>query len=270
MHRDSFVLIAGFMAFLAACRPPTPPASSPLAGEWIDLTYAFSGQTLYWPTAEPFRMDTVNAGYTEAGYYYSAFSVATAEHGGTHLDAPVHFSEGRQATDEIPLAHTIGPAFLIDVSERALADRDYQIRVEDIEAWERRNGRLPDKAILLFRTGYGRYWPDAESYMGTTLRGPEGVAALHFPGIHPDTARWLVENRYIHAVGIDTPSIDFGRSSLFETHQTLFARDIPAFENVANLDRIPEVGAFVVALPMKIEGGSGGPLRIVAHVSAAG
>jgi kynurenine formamidase len=250
----------------AGCQPRVP--TDPFAGQWIDLSHAFSEETLYWPTAEPFRIDTVSAGMTEAGYYYSAYSVSTAEHGGTHLDAPVHFAEGKQATDEIPLQHTIGPAFVIDVSEKALADRDYQISVEDVTAWEARQGQLPDKAIVLFRTGYGRFWPDAQAYMGTTLRGVEGVANLHFPGIHPETARWLLANRYIHAVGIDTPSIDYGQSTLFETHRILFAENIAAFENVANLDQLPAVGAFVVALPMKIKGGSGGPLRIVAHVTA--
>ncbi|MEZ4699229.1 MAG: cyclase family protein [Rhodothermales bacterium] len=254
------------LVLAAGCQPPAP--SDPFAGEWIDLSYAFSDETLYWPTAEPFRIDTVSAGVTEAGFYYSAFAISTAEHGGTHLDAPVHFAEGKQSTEQIPLKHTIGPAFVIDVSDKALADRDYQIGVDDVTAWEARHGQLPDKAILLFRTGYGRYWPDAQQYMGTTLRGAEGVANLHFPGIHPETARWLLANRYIHAVGIDTPSIDFGQSTLFETHQTLFAENVAAFENVANLDQLPEVGAFVVALPMKIKGGSGGPLRIVAHVPA--
>ncbi len=255
-----------FTGILIGCQPAMPP--DPFAGEWIDLSYAFSDETLYWPTAAPFRIDTVSAGLTEAGFYYAAYEIATSEHGGTHLDAPIHFAAGKQTTDQIPLKHTIGPAFVIDVSEKALIDRDYQISVEDVTAWEARHGRLPDKAIVLFRTGYGRFWPDAEQYMGTTQRGAEGVANLHFPGIDPATAQWFIANRYIHAVGIDTPSIDYGQSTTFQTHRTLFAENIVAFENVAHLDELPEVGAFVVALPMKIQGGSGGPLRIVAHVPA--
>ncbi len=100
-------------------------------------------------------------------------------------------------------------------------------------------------------------------YLGTTKTGPAAVPELHFPGIHPDAAHRLVERR-VRAVGIDTPSIDYGQSTTFDTHQTLFAADIPAFENVAHLSAVPPIGAFVIALPMKVRGGSGGPLRIVA------
>jgi len=157
----------------------------------------------------------------------------------------------------------MGPAVVVDVSEQAGADRDYQISIEDLQTWESEHGAIPDGSILLFRTGYGQFWPDREAYMGTAERGPQAVFKLHFPGIHPDAARWLVENRVIHAVGLDTPSIDFGQSRFFESHQVLFEANIPAFENVANLDRLPETGAHVIALPMKIEGGSGGPLRMV-------
>jgi kynurenine formamidase len=117
---------------------------------------------------------------------------------------------------------------------------------------------------MLIRTGFARYWPDAARYLGTDERGEEAVAQLHFPGLHPDAARWLVDNRPVRAVGIDTASIDFGQSTAFESHQVLFASEIPAFENLMALDRLPPTGAFVVALPMKIAGGSGGPLRAVA------
>ena len=100
--------------------------------------------------------------------------------------------------------------------------------------------------------------------MGTDERGPEAVAKLSFPGLHPDTATWLVNERKIAAIGLDTPSIDYGQSKLFEAHQILFKDNIPAFENVANLHQLPPKGAVVIALPMKIRNGSGGPLRIVA------
>ena len=132
--------------------------------------------------------------------------------------------------------------------------------------WEEANGRLPDGAIVLFNTGSARFWPDAAAYMGTERRGPEAVKELHFPGIHPDTAELLANQRKVGAVGIDTPSIDYGQSTDFMAHRVLFAANIPAFENVANLDQLPATGATIVALPMKIRGGSGGPLRIVAHL----
>lgn len=235
--------------------------------QWIDLTHTLSAESVFWPTAEPFQLITEAEGITDAGYYYSAYSFSAAEHGGTHIDAPIHFAEGRMRVDEIPLQTLIGDAVVIDVSQQCQRDRDYQVTVEDFRSWEKDNGRLPDAAIVLIRTGYDRYWPNAALYLGTAERGDAGVAALHFPGVHPDTARWLVDQRSIKSIGIDTASIDYGQSREFASHVTLMKADIPAFENVANLDELPATGAFVVALPTKIEGGSGGPLRIVARLS---
>lgn len=237
------------------------------AGRWIDLSHDFSSETVYWPTATPFVMDTVFAGPTEKGYYYSAYSFCAAEHGGTHIDAPIHFAEGRQTVDQIPLSRLIGPAVKIDVSAKVNADRDYRIAVDDIEAWESQNGRIAEGSIVLLYTGFSKYWPDRAQYLGTEKRGPEGVAELHFPGLGPEAAVWLADNRKIAAIGIDTASIDFGQSQTFDTHVALMTRNIPAFENVANLSELPATGAHVVALPMKIRGGSGGPLRIVALVA---
>lgn len=236
------------------------------AGKWVDLTYDLSAQTISWPTSEPFRLDTVAAGMTEKGYYYSAFKFCASEHGGTHIDAPVHFAKGRKTVDQIPLTQLIAPAIKIDVSRQALQNRDYQIKVSDIEDWEKAHGRIPDGSIVLFFTGYGQYWPDPVKYLGTSERGEAGVAGLHFPGLAPAAAAWLVANRQIRAVGIDTASIDHGPSRKYGSHVALMQLDIPAFENVANLAMLPATGAQVVALPMKIKGGSGGPLRIVAFI----
>lgn len=234
------------------------------AGELVDLTHVFDERTVYWPTSERFRLETVADGVTPAGYYYAANNLFTAEHGGTHLDAPVHFAEGRAPVDRIPLERFFGPVALVDVTAQSGRNADYQVTVDDLLQWEREHGPMPPDAILLIRTGFSRHWPDAERYLGTGGRGDEAVAELHFPGLHPDAARWLVANRPLRAVGIDTASIDFGQSSLFESHQVLFASDIPAFENLTALDRLPAVGAALVALPMKVGGGSGAPLRAVA------
>jgi len=256
------VLLAALL-LITGCQPVSESALVFPAGELVDMSYAYNEDTIYWPTAPGFTKNTDFKGITDDGFYYTAFTITTAEHGGTHLDAPIHFFEGRNTADQVPLDKLMGPAVVVDVSEQAGADRDYQISIEDLQTWESEHGAIPDGSILLFRTGYGQFWPDREAYMGTAERGPQAVFKLHFPGIHPDAARWLVENRVIHAVGLDTPSIDFGQSRFFESHQVLFEANIPAFENVANLDRLPETGAHVIALPMKIEGGSGGPLRMV-------
>ncbi|SMO69559.1 cyclase family protein [Gracilimonas mengyeensis] len=235
-------------------------------GTWVDLTHDYSEETLFWPTSDTFKLDTVFVGQTDSGFYYESYKFSTAEHGGTHLDAPIHFSEGKKSVEELEVDQLTGQAVVVDVSDKAEANRDYQITPKDLTSWEAEYGEIPNGAMLLFYTGLSAYWPDAEQYLGTTTRGQQGVAELSFPGIHPETARWLVENRNIKAVGLDTPSLDYGQSTLFETHQILFEANIPGFENVANLDQLPATGAYVVALPMKIKNGSGAPLRIVALV----
>jgi kynurenine formamidase len=152
------------------------------------------------------------------------------------------------------------------VSPKCELDADYQVSAEDFAGWEREHGQIPAGAILILRTGFGRRWPDRQTYMGTDERGAGAVAKLHFPGLHPEAARRLVANRQVKAVGLDTPSIDTGQSTLFESHRILFDKNIPAFENLANLDRLPAKGFYVIALPMNIKGGTGGPLRVVAFV----
>lgn len=251
--------------FCFAC---SPAKQDILNGRWIDLTYDFSEETVYWPTAKTFEKTTVFEGHTHAGFYYTAYEYNAAEHGGTHVDAPIHFAENRHTVDEIPLGQLIGPAVVIRIADKAEADRNYQFSTNDILAWERQHGQIPDNSILLIDTGSGRFWPDRTAYMGTAERGEEAVKKLKFPGIHPEAARFLVSERKIKAVGLDTPSIDYGGSTLFESHQILYENNIPGLENVAHLDQLPDKGAIIIALPMKIKGGSGAPVRIAAFVPA--
>jgi kynurenine formamidase len=253
-------LLAGALA----CAPGEPDLLR--TGRWIDLTHDFSSETIYWPTGKPFSLEVVSAGRTPAGYYYAANNFSAAEHGGTHLDAPVHFAEGKWTTDQIPLDRLIGNAMVVDVLKQADSSADYRVDVAALTTWERNNRRIPEAAIVLFRTGWSRRWPDRAAYLGTARTGAAAVAELHFPGIDSAAARWLVDERKVRAVGIDTPSIDAGQSRTFPAHQILAAANVPAFENLTNLDQLPETGSFVIALPMKIRGGSGGPLRIVAVV----
>jgi len=258
-----------FLAFLAAsCAAPPPPAAAPApvwpAGAVVDLSHPFDEQSIFWPTADRFRLQKVADGMTPGGYYYAANSFSTAEHGGTHLDAPVHFAKGANAVDAIPLEQLIGAAVVVDVTAKCAADADYRVTVGDLQAFELAHGPIPDRAILLIRTGFSARWPDAGRYLGTAERGQSAVAKLHFPGLHPDAAAWLVANRKIAAAGIDTASMDYGQSTAFESHRILYERNIPGFENLAHLDRLPPKGAYVVALPMNIRGGSGAPLRAIA------
>lgn len=242
----------------AAASAALPP------GEWKDLTHPFDEKTIFWPTEKGFELERGFEGMTEKGYYYSAHKFSSAEHGGTHMDAPVHFAKGRQSADQVPLDRLIGEAVVVDVTPACDNNQDYEIQTTDFLAWEQRHGAIPPKSIVLIRTGYGRVWPDRQKYLGTDERGPEAVAKLHFPGLSPNAAKWLIDHRKVRAVGIDTASIDNGQSALFKSHVTLLEKNVPVFENIANLDDLPPKGISVVALPMKIKGGSGAPLRLAA------
>lgn len=236
-------------------------------GAWIDLSHDFSAETIYWPNNPiGFKLDTQFNGITAGGFYYSSNAFFSPEHGGTHLDAPVHFAKGKWSADEIPLENLTGDAVVIDVSANTKNNADYQITAEDIISWEKTNGKIPHNNIVLFRTGWAAFYPDAATYLGTAGKGEAATADLHFPGIHPDAAAWLIQNRTIKAVGIDAASIDYGQSKDFKTHQLLYEKNIVGFENLTNLDSLPATGTYVVALPMKIKGGSGGPLRMIAWV----
>lgn len=231
----------------------------------VDLTYAFDEQTIYWPTAPTtFKLDRLSYGPTAAGFFYAANAFCTPEHGGTHLDAPIHFAEGKRTADQIPVEQLIAPAVVIDVGAKAAADADYRLTLDDVRAWEAKHGAIAAGTIVLLRTGWGKRWPDRKRYLGDDK--PGDASNLHFPSYGAEAARYLVEQRKVGALGVDTASIDHGPSKDFIVHQIASAANVPGLENVANLDAVPETGAWVIALPMKIAGGSGGPVRVVALV----
>lgn len=258
-------LISGalLLSLLTSCAHPDAVW---VHGRWVDLTHPFSEATLYWPNAEHFKLERVYDGHAAGGYHYSANRYSAAEHGGTHMDAPIHFDIKGETVEKIGIDQTIGPAVVVDVSKNALEDRDYRVGPSDFLAFEAKEGRIPKGVILLIRTGYDRYWPDPKQYLGTDERGEAAIAKLHFPGLSAEGARWLVEQREIKAVGLDTASIDYGQSQLFESHRILALHAVPIFENLTGLDQLTTKGALVVALPMKILGGSGAPLRAAAFL----
>ena len=203
---------------------------------------------------------------TPAGYYYASNNFFTSEHGGTHIDAPVHFAQGRQTVDEIPLDRSSSAARRRSTSpRRPRRDADYQVSVADFKRWEQQHGAIPRgrdraaadriRAALARRRTLSRH--------GRTRRGGGGQAAFS----RSASRRRAVARRQprrSRRIGIDTASIDYGQSTLYESHRALYERNIPAFENLASLERLPPTGAIVVALPMKIKGGSGAPLRAIA------
>jgi kynurenine formamidase len=264
-------LTAGTLALgaalgVGACSGVAPDRGPFPDGDLVDLSHAYDEEAIFWPTAEGFRLQRVADGITAGGYYYAANNFCTSEHGGTHLDAPVHFAKGAQSVDRVPLDALIGAAIVVDVTAQAEANADYEVGLDDFARWERTHGDMPAGAIVLVRTGYAERWPDAARYLGSSERGPDAVAKLHFPGIHPDAAVWLATERRVKAVGIDTASIDRGQSTTFLTHRALYERNVPGLENLANLDRLPARGAWLIALPMKIRNGTGAPLRAVAVI----
>jgi len=228
----------------------------------IDLTYPFDDKTLYWPSGEGgFQLKQLAYGPTEAGYFYSAYSFCTPEHGGTHMDAPIHFAEGGATVDRIPPDRLVGPVVVIDVKEQAEKDSDYRVTAQDIAADEKAHGAIPRGAIVLFRTGWAKRWPDRKAYFGDDK--PGDASNLHFPGLSAEGAKVLVSRRIVGA-GLDTPSIDHGPSKDFIAHQVLLKAGIYALENLASLDSLPPRGATLYALPMKIRNGSGAPVRVLA------
>ena len=232
----------------------------------VDLSHPYGASTVFWPTSPTkFKLDVLAQGKTDAGYFYAANTLCTPEHGGTHLDAPYHFSESGRTTEQIPLEQLVAPAVVIDVTARAAADRDYRLTPADVTAFESSGGRIAPGTIVLLRTGWSRHWPNAKAYLGDDT--PGDASKLSFPSYGADAAKLLVEERRVAALGIDTASIDYGKSTDFQVHRIAAARNVPGLENLTSLDQLPPRGAVVIALPMKIEKGSGGPLRAIALVS---
>jgi kynurenine formamidase len=235
------------------------------AFEIVDLTHPFNEQTIYWPTAPSrFELDTLAWGATPASYFYAAFAFSTPEHGGTHLDAPIHFAAGAHTMDQVELERLIAPAVVIDIGERADADPDYRLSADDVRAWEAQHGAVPAGAIVLLRTGWSRHWPDVRRYLGDDT--PGDASKLRFPSYGEDAARLLVGERRVGALGVDAASIDFGRSTDFIVHRVAAEQNVPGLENLNALERLPPTGATVIALPILIDGGSGGPVRVIALI----
>jgi len=262
--RQALILFAASTPLLMTACSQGGTASQPDGGSRIiDLTHAFDADTVYWPTdTRGFQLEQLASGRTEGGWFYSANAFCTAEHGGTHIDAPIHFSESGVPVDEVPLSDLIGPGVVIDASAEAEDDPDYRLTREGVEAHESRHGRIPIGAIVLLRTGWSERWPDVRAYLGDDT--PGDASKLSFPSFGEDAARFLVEERGVKALGVDTASIDYGRSTDFEVHRVAAAKEVSGLENLTNLQALPATGFTVIALPMKIAGGSGGPVRVIA------
>ncbi len=280
------LFLGGILLVFGACAAPESPIHSGEGDEKaaqsspslinllqrahvVDLTYAYDAETLYWPTSpSAFELEQLSYGETEAGFFYAANTFSTPEHGGTHLDAPIHFAADKQHADEVPVERLMGAGVVIDIQAACRNDREYRLEVSDIEAWEEVHGTIPKDSIVLLHTGWGAYWGDRQAYFGDDT--PGDASNLSFPSYGEEAARLLVEDRQVAVLGVDTASIDYGPSQDFIVHQTANGMNVPGLENVANLERLPATGSWIIALPMKIAGGSGGPVRIVGLIPQGG
>ncbi|WP_262695307.1 cyclase family protein [Kordiimonas aquimaris] len=230
----------------------------------IDLSHTYDDKTLFWPTSPiKFEHPELSYGPSGNGYFYSAYTFATAEHGGTHLDAPIHFFESGQTVDALDLNDLMLPVNVIDVTDKTTANRDYLLQVSDIEAFEKEYGKIEKGTAVLLRTGWSKHWPDAKAYMGDDT--PGDTSKLSFPSFGVEAAKLLVA-RGIKLLGIDTASTDGGKSTTFDVHVVISSANIPAIENMNNLEALPQQGAYIMALPMKIGDGSGAPVRVVGMI----
>ncbi len=272
-HHVTAVVLATLS--LAACAPKGPKLPHQMwekaqVTPWlasvrlVDLTHSLGPDTIFWPTSLPFTLEPVHRGWTPEGYWYAANNFRMAEHGGTHMDAPLHFGEGKLAADAVPLSACVGPAVVIDVREQAARNTDYELTVQDVLLWEQRHGPLPGGAIVVMLSGWGRYWGNKKQYLGSDQ--PGDTSGLRFPGFSAEAVSFLVEQRNIAALGVDTASVDPGRSRSFPVHRVLSAANKPAFENLANVEQLPPTGAWIFALPLPIVNGSGSPARVIALV----
>lgn len=227
----------------------------------VDLSHPFDDKTLFWPTS-PIKFDHKELAYGPSGngYFYSAYTIALPEHGGTHLDAPIHFFEGGKTVGEIPLSDLMAPVYVIDVTKQADENRDYRLTAEDVLAFEKEFGAIKPASAVLLRTGWSKYWPDAKAYMGDDT--PGDASKLSFPSFGAEAMKLLVK-RGIKLIGIDTASTDYGKSKDFEVHVIIAGAGIAALENLTNLEALPQTGAHILALPLKVQKGSGAPARVV-------
>jgi kynurenine formamidase len=261
-------IVAASLACGAAAAAASPGAPDLATAKVVDLTHTFDKTTIYWPTSpSAFELKPLADGQTPGGWFYRSNAFCTPEHGGTHLDAPSHFAKEGRSADQIPVRQLIGPAAVLDIAAASAKDPDYRLTLDDVKAWEKKHGPIPAGAIVLLRTGWSARWPDRKKYLGDDT--PGDASKLHFPSYGKEAAEYLVRDRKVSAIGVDTASIDYGASQDFVVHVVANSANVPGLENLDHLEELPEWGAWVVALPMKIGGGSGGPLRIVALLPSA-
>jgi len=262
-NRASWVFLALLIAGWAMAQgKQTDQPASGLAGipsgqtRVVDLSYAINDKLVHWPGDPRVFEATVNASVEKNGYFTRSFWML--EHYGTHLDAPIHFPPGKTPVDQISVQRLFGPAVVLDVRAEAEKNADYRLPASRVEEWEKRHGKIGSGAIVLLRTGWASRWPDAQRY-----RNQDANGTMHFPGFSVEAVRVLL-SRGVSGIGCDTLSVDYGASADFEVHHLALGSGMYHLENLSDLSALPEIGAFLIVAPIKLEGGSGGPARVFA------
>ena len=261
---SSTVIVVLMCATFTGCNSPQIPESTKRSldeSKFVDLTHPFDENSIYWPNAQKFRWEKESWGPSPGGFWYTAARYSASEHGGTHLDSPIHFGEGRETVDELTLSKLIGPALVVDIASKCASNPDYLLSASDLTDWEKQHGQIEPASIVLVRTGWDKHWPDKKSYLGSDVAGD--ITNLHFPGISREAGE-ILRDRKVDGIGIDTASIDYGASKDFIVHQILNGAGIYGLENLYKLNELPARGATIMSLPMKIKGGTGAPARVVA------
>ncbi|XP_059156918.1 isatin hydrolase-like [Physella acuta] len=244
---------------LASCRPDSV----------IDMSHPLDSHALLWPGDDAaFNFTILTRGQTPEGFWLELNKFTTPEHVGTHLDAPSHFSEGHWRVDQIPPARLVGPGIVVDARPQVANNPDYRLTVADLTRWEELHGRIPDRAIVFMWTGWDTRYPDPFATFNTPT--PQNSSTFHFPGYHPDAVRWLLDDRDLGMLAIDTPSNDYGQTRVFDVHQMIGRANVMGLENVNRIGQLPVRGATIVVAPVKLTDGSGGPVRILAMQCGSG
>ena len=250
-------LLAGAMvspAFQTAAKAQAKKSIS--IGNMADLTHTISPQMSMWPGTSRPKIDTVVT-VEKDGFYGNNWTLW--EHTGTHLDSPAHFIKGGMTADKMPLESMIVPLAVVDIRDKAGKNPDAEVTPDDILAWEKQHGRLPDGAAVFMRSGW-----DARIGDETKYQNMDASKVMHFPGFAPAAAELLTKERKISGIGVDTLSQDFGASKDFKTHVVILGAGKWGLENVANLANVPPAGATLILGSLKIDKASGGPVRLMA------
>ena len=224
----------------------------------VDLTHPFSPSLPVYPGYKPLQ---IRERFSVARDGFAANDVTFDEHTGTHVDAPSHFVPGAVSADRLPVDRLIAPLAVIALADRAAKEPDTLVSVDDLLQWEKRHGRIPAGALVAMHSGWDARATNIDQFLNRDAKG-----TMHMPGFSEQAARFLVGERNICGVGVDTLSLDAGAAQKFVAHVAILGAGKYGVEMMANLSRVPSSGATVIVGAPKHVGATGGPARVLAVI----